>query len=173
MVKRKNPIKMPKDIIPEAASLPEPEPPIDNLPADDTPLTEAELDSILGGSQFGSTQLSKDEQSTAGFLWKVVESPSTLKLGNIDTIEELGSLKRPIRSNLRLSWICKTIFPKPEWADYFFGLAEIDLASSLSLRAKLIEALVTLKRQTSPVFLEEQIRKKNKGWFGRKRERFM
>lgn len=100
------------------------------------------------------------------FLTHIALGKETTRVGYL-TEEELGMPKLPERTVKELALFCKNVANEKEIGEYFEAKAEILTATSLSKEGFLAKLAVITRRETSNIL---KVPKKNKGWFGKKKQ---
>ena len=138
---------------------------IDNMDNEQLDELARQLDQepIDSKSDYGAPTPEKKD-STLVLFREIIKSEDTKKLGNLD-IKELGKLEHTARGLLAIGLFCDSQ-GIPELAQYFDDKAEIIFATSLSLKAKLIDNIVTQIKKEQKIRSEPLIQKK--GWFAPK-----
>ncbi len=110
---------------------------------------------------------SASKSNVHSFLTKIIQSPDTLKTGNL-TEDELGMPHLPVRTYKELQLFSEDIANQKEWGEYFGKMSEIQTASSLSKEALLVKLAVTQTKQLADI--SKGPRKVNTGWFKSKKD---
>lgn len=84
----------------------------------------------------------KDDLFT--LFWKVIKTEDSSKVGNLDKTE-LGILNISVRDCQRIAMLAETL-GHPGFADYFYKMGEITLATSASKKGWLPELFVSTKK---------------------------
>jgi hypothetical protein len=103
------------------------------------------------------------------FLFDVVLSPDTTKIGNLQVdkdINELGLPEYNVRGAKDMELISDKIMDNDYFKDYFKQQAEDTLATSLSREGFLVKQATVQTKQISDMTKRRKI---NKGWFGTKK----
>ena len=116
----------------------------------------------LENSGYGSLPEKEDKQSILSFFNKVIGMTDNTKTGNV-SIDELGEVKLPIRTNLELHNYCSTMGMKG-LSDYFIRRAQIISGSSLSKDGFLDQLIVTQKKE-SEIKRKTSSTAQKKNWF--------
>ncbi len=109
-------------------------------------------------------QFSQEKANIHSFFTKVIQTPSTIRIGNVSE-EELGEPQITIRGLKELELFSKDIEDNELWTNYFKKRAEIVTETSLSKEGFLLRMSVTTKKELADVTSK---RKTNKGWFKKK-----
>lgn len=113
-----------------------------------------------------SRQFSQEKANVHTFFTKIIQHPSTIRIGNVSE-EELGNPQLTIRGLKELELFCRDIEESDLWADYFKEMAEITTETSLSKEGFLIRQSQTSKNELADTTPRRKI---NKGWFKKKGE---
>lgn len=120
----------------------------------------------LAAAMKGNEPTTDDKLSVPAFLFNVVTSEDSTKVGNLDNDKdnnELGYPKHNVRGSFRLARISDQIIDNPYFTAWFKAEAEETLATSLSKGGFLVRQATS---QTKIVADATKRRKVNKGWFG-------
>ncbi len=136
---------------------------IDNLTPEQRVELSKQLDEELGTtSDYGSPTPEKKD-STLILFRELIAAKDSKKFGNLSK-EELGKITIGARHHLDSALFCDSQ-GLPELAQYFEDKAEIIFATSLSLKGKLIDNIVTQIKKEQKTTPE---RTKRRGWFSPK-----
>jgi hypothetical protein len=124
---------------------------------DENGITEQEAEAML--RSFAETK-----ETPVSFFTKVITNDDSSKVGNLNE-EELGVPHLPVRTFQELGLLCKEVFNRPTFADYFNKQAEVILSTSLSKEGFLLRQVGTARKEIADVTPRQ---KKNSGWFKRK-----
>lgn len=128
-------------------------------------LSEAEKQEIKELLGYGSNT-GEAKHNTHTFLHNVVMAEDTTKLGVLSD-EEIGLMSNPVRSWKHLGSFANDIMKKKGLSDFFLSQSEIGTSTSLSRDGTLVKLAVVQHRKIEDV---TKTKKKNKGWFGSKKE---
>lgn len=106
----------------------------------------------------------EDKPSKHNFLTTVLNNPTTLRTGNIN-MEELGSLRLPVRTIKECELMSRDVIGDMMWANYFEKEAEIATGTSLSKEGFFINMASLEKRELSD---KTNRRKPSSSWFKKK-----
>jgi len=123
----------------------------------------------IASAMKGNEPTHDDKQSVPAFLFNIVTSDDTTKIGNLDNDKdnnELGFPVHNVRGSLELARISDQIMDNEYFTKWFATEAEATLATSLSKQGFLIKQATTQTKQVADVTKRRKI---NKGWFGSKK----
>ncbi len=137
---------------------------IDNLTKEEREELSKQLDEEIGTTQDYGSPTPEKKDSTLILYRELIAAKDSKKFGNLSK-EELGKVTIGARHHLDSALFCDSQ-GLPELAQYFEDKAEIIFATSLSLKGKLIDNIVTQirKEQKAPPTITQK-----KGWFGSKK----
>lgn len=137
---------------------------IDNLSPEQAQELSKQLDAEENNTTDYGSPTPEKKDSTLILFRELIDSKDSKKFGNLSK-EELGKVTIGARHHLDSALFCDSQ-GLPELAQYFEDKAEIIFATSLSLKGKLIDNIVTqIKKEQK---LQTDIPKKT-GWFGTKK----
>ncbi len=126
-------------------------------------MTQEQAEEYL--KSLGGAPAPEEKHGVHSFLYKVVVSDDTTKLGNLKE-EEVGVPKLPLRTYKELALFCREVADMDYYANYFDKKAEILTSTSLSKEAMLIKLAVVQRRETTNILKAPP--KENKSWFKKK-----